>query len=169
MIETRQMSRKAARAEAKAKTRKPQDVFDPQATQTAFARKLRGMDLQLLGRHYHRVREEAKLVNIRLAIYQNEHGGQLPLLSSPLAPLAYALGLKYYDVCRELIRRGHLSNTRPDLGGVAFQAMFKEVVAVQERPVKLAESDTFVDRLVSGVMNLFRVGRSTSQAKNLTA
>lgn len=169
MIETRQMIRKSARMAEKQARRQPQDVFDPQATQVAFARKLRGMDLQLLGRHFRRVRDEARILNARLFIYQNEHGGRLPLLSSPLAPLAYALGMKYFAVCREMHRRGQLRPDQPDLGGPSFQALFQEIVVSMERPVRLVETDTFFGRLATGVRNLFRIGRSTPEAEKLTA
>jgi hypothetical protein len=149
---SRQVYRKAKRAKAGRMGPKA----DPDITAGRFIQKIRGLNLRRLERELQRTYQEAAQMNRVLGAYKIENEGQLPLVTSDEAPLALAIGSKFFYIAAELNRRGVTPTNDTALGGEHFQAFFSEIAHQTEAAHKETISGSFISRFAKKIRTVLR-------------
>lgn len=152
---TRQLKRSEERKARKAETR---SLCNPEAdhdvTAARFTRKLTAWPLTRIQRELRRTYNEAIQMNRVLLAYRMKHEGEQPLLTAPEAPVALAIGNKFYYILSEMRRRGMMLKGDVPLGGTAFQSFFAEVADRTERLEKETATAGFFNRFTKAVGKL---------------
>ena len=151
---TRQLKRAKERQEAKAKTRVLGPKADPDTSAIRYIQKLRTLSLGRLGKEFRDVYRDAEQMDRVLMAFRMENGGALPLLSSPEAPLALAIGNKFYYIASEIHRRGIVPDRDCQLGGDHFTEFFRQVAENTKDGVKETLKDSFLSRFATKVRTL---------------
>jgi hypothetical protein len=144
---------------AKAARRKLGPPADPSGTASRYCVKLQSISLDRLGRELRGTYQAARQMNRVLSAYRLENEGNLPLLSSPEAPLVLAIGNKFYYIARELARRGVKPKNDQMLGGTDFADFFSEVAQRTEAFDKETVDQSFLTRFAGKVRSLLRGSR----------
>lgn len=152
----RQLRRFKERQARKAEHQKLGPKSDPDDTAKRYVSKLRTLSLGRLGRELKTTYEEADQMDRVLSAYRMENNGELPLCSSQEAPVALAIGNRYYYIASELHRRGIVPRNDVRLGGDSFTSFFSEVANQIEQSNKETLSKSFLERFNAKVRSLLR-------------
>lgn len=153
---TRQLRRYRERGARKALTRQLGKPADPDVTAAHYQAKLSRLPLTRIAREYKNVYHEANQVERVLYSFRMANEGKLPLLSAPEAPVALALGNKFYYIAAEMARRGVMPEADAPLGGPVFREFFVEVSKAAERGDKEIVGTSFLDKFAHAAWKLLR-------------
>jgi hypothetical protein len=153
---TRQLKRYEERMQAKASSRTLGPAADPDKTAGRYCQKLTRLPLPRLQRELSRTYQEARQMDRVLAAYRLENEGSLPLITAPEAPVALAIGNKFYYIARELHSRGVTPLNDVILGGKTFAEFFEGVAARAEQSDKDTVSNSFLSQFAGKIRTLLR-------------